>query len=235
MSPGLHRLLVLFLALLHGLAASAAEGGLRDLRRLPGPASAHPAAGALPSPEVEEGGMGAGTVIRVRSRAFGMERTYHIVVSEPEPGRVLVEMDKEAGLVTTFTVTPLEDGWRSRVVIASARAAKGGLAGAVEGSPAHRSRGACTGRSCSGSPTTCAKSAPPRRYRADPSVARFLWPPLMSPTTHLSRSTRQPTCSAYGGFSTPSRRARSIWPPARCWATGWGLPAGLPRTVWAVW
>jgi hypothetical protein len=41
--------------------------------------------------EVERGGIGAGTVIRFEMRVPGMTRTFHADVTEPEPGRVLVE------------------------------------------------------------------------------------------------------------------------------------------------
>lgn len=67
--------------------------------------------------EVQEGGTGAGTVIRFRTRILGATRTIRAKVSEPEPGRVLAETDFETGAVTSFTVDPAEDG-RSRVTIA---------------------------------------------------------------------------------------------------------------------
>lgn len=57
---------------------------------------------------VEAGGYGAGTIIRYRTRAFGVERGSRTVVSEPEPDRVLVE----TSIVTTFTLTPVNDGTR---------------------------------------------------------------------------------------------------------------------------
>lgn len=38
---------------------------------------------------VEQGGYGAGTVVRFKARALGVEQTFHHRVSEPEPGRVL--------------------------------------------------------------------------------------------------------------------------------------------------
>jgi hypothetical protein len=69
--------------------------------------------------EVESGGYGAGTVIRYHTRAFGMERPGSAVVSEPEPGHVLVETNSPSTIVTTFTVTPLDEGQRTHVTIAS--------------------------------------------------------------------------------------------------------------------
>jgi hypothetical protein len=95
----------------------------------------HPA--ILPQPyftelAIERGGQGAGTVIRVRMKVLGVERTYHLEVSEPEPGRVLVEADEAAGVITTFTVDPLNDGQQSRVTIASDTTPASGFMGFVE-------------------------------------------------------------------------------------------------------
>lgn len=68
---------------------------------------------------VLQGGQGAGTVVRADMRTMGQNSTFHLTVTEPEPGRVLVEEDAEAGVHTTFTVEPLDGGTRSRVTIAS--------------------------------------------------------------------------------------------------------------------
>lgn len=86
----------------------------------------------FPELSVEAGGQGAGTIIRVRTRVLGIEREYHMLVSEPEPGRILVETDQATGLATTFTVTPTEDGAGSRVQIATAWDAPAGVAGLIE-------------------------------------------------------------------------------------------------------
>jgi hypothetical protein len=69
--------------------------------------------------DVESGGVGAGTVIRFRMRAFGRVRESRAVVAEPQPGRVLTETIAEQGMVTTFTVDPLDGGARSAVEIAT--------------------------------------------------------------------------------------------------------------------
>ena len=69
--------------------------------------------------QVDEGGVGAGTVIRFSMRAFGRTTTMRATISEPEPGRVLVETDPEGAVITTFTVDPEADGTRSRVTIAT--------------------------------------------------------------------------------------------------------------------
>jgi hypothetical protein len=51
-------------------------------------------------------------------------------VSEPEPGRVLLEREPESGRLTTFTVDPLPTG-ASRVTIATDITVGGGLRGAI--------------------------------------------------------------------------------------------------------
>jgi Polyketide cyclase / dehydrase and lipid transport len=60
---------------------------------------------------VERGGVGAGTVISFRVTVAGRSRTMTLEVSEPEPGRVLVETGRRER--TTFTVEP--EGMRARV------------------------------------------------------------------------------------------------------------------------
>src|SRR4051812_45931196 len=64
---------------------------------------------------LEEGGVGAGTVFRVNVTAGGRIRSYHMDVSEPEPGRVLVESDRDSTLTTTFTVIPDAQGALTRI------------------------------------------------------------------------------------------------------------------------
>lgn len=59
---------------------------------------------------VEEGGVGAGTVIRFKVAAGGRTQTFHQRAEEPEPGRVLRERDIDGTRVTTFTVTPDGEG-----------------------------------------------------------------------------------------------------------------------------
>lgn len=53
---------------------------------------------------VEEGGQGAGTRIRFTMKAFGSRETSRARITEPHPGRVLVETVEDRGIVTTFTV-----------------------------------------------------------------------------------------------------------------------------------
>ncbi|MCB8984127.1 MAG: SRPBCC family protein [Ardenticatenaceae bacterium] len=57
--------------------------------------------------EIEAGGVGAGTRVLSGLKILGREQPFRLVVSEPDPGRVLVETNEENGLVTTFTVQPI--------------------------------------------------------------------------------------------------------------------------------
>src|SRR5262245_28895466 len=57
---------------------------------------------------VEKGGVGAGTVIRFKMTIMGSTRDLRATISEPEPGRMLVET-YEGGEVTTFIVEPIGD------------------------------------------------------------------------------------------------------------------------------
>ena len=81
---------------------------------------------------VDKGGHGAGTEITVRMTAMGGKKVYRMIVSEPEPGRVLVEADEAAGVVTTFTVDPIPNESRSRVTIGTVARSSGGIAGVIE-------------------------------------------------------------------------------------------------------
>lgn len=80
---------------------------------------------------VEAGGTGAGTRVRFTMKALGQERTVLGIVTEPEPGRVLVESYPESGVVTTFIVEPLGDR-ASKVTISSVLPSPDGLRGVLE-------------------------------------------------------------------------------------------------------
>jgi hypothetical protein len=66
---------------------------------------------------VEEGGIGEGTKIRFEMVLFGKVQQTGSVVTEPEPGRVLMESTVDGLAVTRFIVDPLEDGKTCRVTI----------------------------------------------------------------------------------------------------------------------
>jgi len=93
----------------------------------------------LPKPyflslEVEQGGFGAGTVINFQTRVLGETQSFRAAITEPEPGRVLIETNLgEGGGVTTFIVEPLSEGNRTGVTITTESVTRrsGGL-GSVE-------------------------------------------------------------------------------------------------------
>ncbi|HTP09852.1 MAG TPA: hypothetical protein VMP08_16460, partial [Anaerolineae bacterium] len=62
--------------------------------------------------------------LRFQMRASGITRTFLADVTEPEPGRVLVESnrlesDPTSTSVTTFTVDPIDGGQRAQVMIST--------------------------------------------------------------------------------------------------------------------
>jgi len=93
----------------------------------------HPA--ILPRPyfeelTVEQGGQGAGTILRVRMKVYGRKFAFRQIVSEPQPGRVLMEANDDDSATTTFTLEPLGD--QTRVTIVTVMQASPGLLGFME-------------------------------------------------------------------------------------------------------
>jgi hypothetical protein len=82
---------------------------------------------------VEQGGVGAGTIIRFEVRALGQTQRFRGFVTEPEPGRVLVEEYVEpAPSKTTFLVEKSPSGSGTRVTFTTEMTSRKGLAGALE-------------------------------------------------------------------------------------------------------
>jgi len=89
----------------------------------------------LPPPfydfQVEERGAGTGSVVRFKINFAGGIRELRMQVTEPEPGRTMVQTDTGgSGLVMTFTVTP--QGEQALVNISSGFDGETGVAGFVE-------------------------------------------------------------------------------------------------------
>lgn len=78
---------------------------------------------------VEQGGIGAGTVILTTMTIWGQHYSFHQLVSEPEPGRVLVETDMETGQYSMFTLDALDAGQPTRVTITSVFPREAGIQG----------------------------------------------------------------------------------------------------------
>jgi hypothetical protein len=82
---------------------------------------------------VEQGGIGAGTLIRFQMSVLGKKETFRASVTEPEPGRVLVETYLDSnGAVTTFTVDPGTAPADSRVTISTELRVRSGVLGWIE-------------------------------------------------------------------------------------------------------
>jgi hypothetical protein len=81
---------------------------------------------------VTKGGQGDGTEITFKMNVLGTERRFAQVVTEPEPGRVIVETERDGSVVTRFTVDPVDGGAKSRVTIASDIKASPGFRGYIE-------------------------------------------------------------------------------------------------------
>ncbi len=82
--------------------------------------------------EVIEGGVGAGTRTRVKMRVLGRTRVFEQVVTEPEPGRRLMETNQDGSGVTTFTVDDADGGESARVTIATDLMGRPGVSGFLE-------------------------------------------------------------------------------------------------------
>lgn len=82
--------------------------------------------------EVEQGGVGDGTVIRFQMRVFGTTQTLNAKITEPVPGEVLLETIAETGARTSFQVLPKDNGQSSCVTITTEWHAKG-IAGWIQG------------------------------------------------------------------------------------------------------
>jgi uncharacterized protein YndB with AHSA1/START domain len=92
----------------------------------------------LPKPyfvslDVKEGGYGAGTVIDFEMKVMGQVQSFHAVITEPEPGRVLMETDTKSGTVTTFTIDPHRDGTQSVATITTTIQLPEGWGGSLQG------------------------------------------------------------------------------------------------------
>ena len=80
---------------------------------------------------VVEGGFGEGTRVRVTTHGAAGRRTFDLDVTEPEPGRRLVETDRLSTTATEFVVEALPDGRSCQVTIRT-RCQTPGLRGWLE-------------------------------------------------------------------------------------------------------
>lgn len=69
--------------------------------------------------DVEEGGFGAGTIVNFTMRILGRTQSFRSLITEPEPGRLLVETDIKSQTPTSFQVLSAGDGSRANVTIST--------------------------------------------------------------------------------------------------------------------
>ena len=69
------------------------------------------------SMNVEEGGVGAGTVVNFKMRLLGQTQSFHSIITEPQPGRFLVETELESKIPTSFHLVPIGKGDQSQLTI----------------------------------------------------------------------------------------------------------------------
>ena len=81
---------------------------------------------------VVSGGVGEGTVVTFRFSDGGRTRDFRQTLTEPEPGRRMVETDANSSSVTTFVVDPVEGGESSKVTISTRWNGAGGVGGFFE-------------------------------------------------------------------------------------------------------
>ena len=82
--------------------------------------------------DVLEGGIGAGTRTQIEMRVLGVTKVFDQVITEPQPGRVLVETNQDGSAVTTFTVQPAGTYAATQLTITTDFTARPGVAGFVE-------------------------------------------------------------------------------------------------------
>ena len=80
---------------------------------------------------VEEGGQGAGTVVRYRMGA-GRERPYRMRVEEAERGSLIKERDTDSSFTTTWELSPADGGESTRVRVTVEWDGASGVAGIFE-------------------------------------------------------------------------------------------------------
>lgn len=81
--------------------------------------------------EVEQGGVGEGTIFVVKMEVYGQKVTYRMGVTEPEPF-TLIEADLHGSTRTTFRVERGAHAQQSVVTIATTWQSKSGIAGWIE-------------------------------------------------------------------------------------------------------
>ena len=88
---------------------------------------------------VEQGGIGASTIIRCQMRTYGRTQVFRAVITEPRPGRELMETNLDGvNSVTTFLVEPVAGTNETDVTITTDLKVRNGWPGRLEGYLSHR-------------------------------------------------------------------------------------------------
>jgi uncharacterized protein YndB with AHSA1/START domain len=82
--------------------------------------------------KVESGGQGSGTVVSYRLRAANRERAYRMRVDEVIRGKELMERDRNSSLVTTWTLSPQDNGRQTHVKVTTQWEGSSGVGGFFE-------------------------------------------------------------------------------------------------------
>lgn len=90
----------------------------------------------LPKPyflslDVEEGGVGEGTIVNFTMRVLVRTQSFRSLITEPVPGRVLLETDLHSGISTHFELSPLENGQHTQVTISTTLQNRGVVEGVI--------------------------------------------------------------------------------------------------------
>lgn len=82
--------------------------------------------------QVEQGGVGKGTVIDYRLKAGGRERPYRMHVDETVRDRLLTERDTNSSLINRWTLLPMKGGRKTQVSLTSEWEGGSGIGGFFE-------------------------------------------------------------------------------------------------------
>ncbi|HVF24824.1 MAG TPA: SRPBCC family protein [Anaerolineales bacterium] len=90
----------------------------------------------LPKPyflslDVEEGGIGEGTIVNFQMRLLGRTQFFRSLITEPDPGRVIVETDIRSGTPTIFRISPLAGETHTRVTLSTELVNRGAVEGLI--------------------------------------------------------------------------------------------------------
>ena len=90
----------------------------------------------LPKPyfvslDVEEGGVGEGTIVNFKMRLLGRTQSFRSLITEPVPGHTLLETDLNSGISTRFDLSPLKNDQGTQVTISTELRNQGVMEGLV--------------------------------------------------------------------------------------------------------